>query len=122
MQLYSLVILSSVFVIGNAVFTCPNGQKRCNLSQWGHWSNCTSYCGGGGTSTRFKTLCCNPSYKTIEKCAADCNVTAKEYIENRVCGRTCVNGVFRQNECQCPQRFTGKCCESGKKSPSHLLT
>ncbi|VDI06402.1 Hypothetical predicted protein, partial [Mytilus galloprovincialis] len=98
-----------MYVIGNSAVACPNGQ--CNLSQWGHWSNCTSYC-GGGASRRFKHLCCDKSYTTIEKCAAHCNITAKDYIEKRVCGQTCVNGVFRQNKCQCPQNFTGKCCES----------
>ncbi|XP_071166107.1 uncharacterized protein [Mytilus edulis] len=111
MQLYLLVILSSVFVIGNAVYTCTNGQKQCQLSSWLQWSNCTSSC-GGGKSGRFKSLCCNTSYTSIGKCATDCNITTKDYVENKVCGQTCVNGVFRQNKCQCPQRFTGKCCES----------
>ncbi|XP_071166101.1 neurogenic locus notch homolog protein 2-like [Mytilus edulis] len=111
MQLNSLVILSSVFVIGYAVFKCNNGKNQCHLSQWGQWSYCKPSC-GGGTSRKIKQLCCNTSYKTIEKCAVDCNITAKDYIEDKVCGHTCVNGVFRQNKCQCPQRFTGKCCES----------
>ncbi|CAG2219794.1 WIF1 [Mytilus edulis] len=111
MQLYLLVILSSVFVIGNAVYTCTNGQKQCHLSSWLQWSNCTSSC-GGGNSRRFKSLCCNTSYTSIGKCATYCNITTKDYVENKVCGQTCVNGVFRQNKCQCPQRFTGKCCES----------
>ncbi|VDI06403.1 Hypothetical predicted protein [Mytilus galloprovincialis] len=111
MQLYLLVILGSVFVIGNAVFTCTNGQKQCNLSSWLQWSNCTSSC-GGGTSGRFKSLCCDTTYTSIRKCATDCNITTKDYIEDKVCGQTCVNGVFRQNKCQCQQRFTGKCCES----------
>ncbi|XP_071166127.1 thrombospondin-1-like [Mytilus edulis] len=106
-----LVVLSSTFVIGNAVYTCTNGQKQCYLSSWSQWSNCTSSC-GGGTSRRFKPLCCDTTYTSIGKCATDCNITTKDYVEDKVCGHTCVNGVFRQNKCQCPKQFTGKCCES----------
>ncbi|CAC5377788.1 TN [Mytilus coruscus] len=112
MRITVLVILSSTFVVCNAVFNCTAGViQYCSLSLWEGWSNCTSSC-GGGTSRRIKQLCCNKSYKTIEKCAADCNITRKEYSETKVCGQTCINGVFRKDKCQCQNKFTGKCCET----------
>ncbi|VDI69259.1 Hypothetical predicted protein [Mytilus galloprovincialis] len=106
-----LAVLSSTFIVSSAVFRCGNGIKQCQLSQWGQWSNCTSPC-GGGISMRYKHMCCNKTYSSFEKCAKDCNITTTDYSEMKICGKTCVNGVFRQNKCQCPNRFTGKCCET----------
>lgn len=111
-RILMVIVIISMICVCKAVFQCSPGVYQCHLYTWSAWSTCSSSC-GGGVSTRYKTICCSLNLKSYSDCAAFCNYTADDYLDKMVCGKSCLHGAFNQNSCQCPSKFTGKCCENG---------
>lgn len=112
--------ISVCFIISNnysnAAYICshtPPIVKECDTGSWSQWSKCSRSCGGGGTQTRNRKLCCPPTATTYKQCAGICNKTLTSLTGHRTCGSNCYHGHYNasQNMCQCDANYTGTCCK-----------
>ena len=109
-----IFVFLCTILICDATYQCSAGVYQCDLENWSSWSKCSSSC-GGGLSHRIKGLCCDAKYKSVSDCAIACNLTKKDFIDIKPCGQSCLNGgLFKKTGCQCPENYTGKCCQNCK--------
>ncbi|KAL4232050.1 hypothetical protein ACF0H5_009628 [Mactra antiquata] len=99
--------------------SCDN---RCEWLPWDSWSTC---CGGYGSQTRSRHLCCKISY-TSEECLRDCDKQDSGHYDHRQCqNNECYNGgTYRNNHngCDCLWNYYGTCCRTERrhiKQPSY---
>lgn len=90
-------------------------HSKCHWLSWESWSHCSESCGGNGTRSRNRPLCC-PHDEDKDTCVKNCGHSNNDAYNRESCGICFNDGVFNWTEyvCHCKERFFGHCCEESK--------